>query len=77
MPVPGSNWGCGQRRKATAPHPKSASCGRESDNTFLPRWTLANYYFRHDDLAKFWFWAKQSAAMVYGDAQPLFLFVRR
>jgi hypothetical protein len=44
----------------------------EVDKKFLPRWTLANYYFRHYDAAMFWFWAKQAAAMVYGDAQPLF-----
>jgi tetratricopeptide (TPR) repeat protein len=44
----------------------------EADRKFLPRWTLANYYFRHDDRAMFWFWARQGAAMVYGDAQPLF-----
>jgi hypothetical protein len=44
----------------------------EVDKEFLPRWTLANYYFRHDDLAMFWFWSKQAAAMVYGDALPMF-----
>jgi hypothetical protein len=44
----------------------------EVDKKFLPRWTLANYYFRHYDAAMFWFWAKEAAAMVYGDAQPLF-----
>ncbi len=42
------------------------------DKKFLPRWTLANYYFRHYDEAMFWLWAKAAAAMVYGDAQPLF-----
>ena len=46
--------------------------GAEVDKTFLPRWTLANYYFRHDDPARFWFWAKETAAMIYGDATPLF-----
>ena len=49
----------------------------KTDHTFLPRWTLANYYFRHDDLVKFWFWARQAATMVYGDAQPLFLLCGR
>jgi len=44
----------------------------EVNREFLPRWTLANYYYRHDDVSKFWFWAKEAAAMVYGDAQPLF-----
>ena len=41
------------------------------DHQFLPRWTLANYYFRHDDAPGFWLWAKQAAAVVY-DPQPLF-----
>lgn len=42
------------------------------DRMFLPRWTLANYHFRRGDQAMFWSWAKEAAAMVYGDAQPLF-----
>ncbi len=44
----------------------------EVDRKFLPRWTLANFYFRRDDRATFWFWAKAAAEMVYGDAQPMF-----
>jgi tetratricopeptide (TPR) repeat protein len=42
------------------------------DTKFLPRWTLANYYFRHDDVAMFWYWTRQAAAMVYGDALAMF-----
>lgn len=42
------------------------------DKTFLPRWTLANYYLRRDDRAKFWQWAKEAAPMVYGDGASLF-----
>jgi hypothetical protein len=42
------------------------------DKGFQPRWTLANYYFRHDDRAQFWVWAKDAAEMVSGDPQPLF-----
>ena len=70
----------GLRAEAEGDGARSEECllrAAKADNTFLPRWTLANYYFRHDDLAKFWFWAKQSAAMVYGDAQPLFLLCGR
>ena len=44
----------------------------DADQEFLPRWTLANYSFRHDDATGFWFWAKEAAAMAYGDAQPVF-----
>ena len=42
------------------------------DAQYLPRWSLANYYFRRNDPPRFWFWAKQAAAMAYGDPLPLF-----
>jgi tetratricopeptide (TPR) repeat protein len=42
------------------------------DNQYLPRWTLANYYFRRGESAKFWRSARQAAQMAYGDASPLF-----
>jgi tetratricopeptide (TPR) repeat protein len=44
----------------------------EADKTFLPRWTLANYYLRQEDPARFWVWAKEAAAMMYGDGASLF-----
>jgi hypothetical protein len=44
----------------------------EEDAEYLPKWTLANYYFRRNDPPRFWFWAKQAAAMAYGDPLPLF-----
>ena len=44
----------------------------EADKTYLPRWTLTNYYYRRDDWDRFWYWAKAAAPMIYGDAQPLF-----
>ena len=44
----------------------------EVDTKFLPRWTLANYYFRHGDMPRFWSWAKEAAPMLYGDAQQMF-----
>jgi hypothetical protein len=42
------------------------------DRTFLPRWTLANFYFRRDNMPKFWEWAKKSAEMPSDDVAPLF-----
>jgi len=42
------------------------------DRTLDPRWSLANYYFRQDDYPRFWHWAAEAAAMMYGDAAPLF-----
>ena len=42
------------------------------DHTFLPRWTLANFYFRRDNMPKFWEWAQKSAQMPSDDVGPLF-----
>ncbi len=44
----------------------------EVDHKYLPKWTLANYYLRRGDEAKFWFWAKGAAQVLYGDPLPLF-----
>jgi tetratricopeptide (TPR) repeat protein len=44
----------------------------EADRTYLPRWTLLNYYFRRNDSARFWYWAKAAVPMLYGDPLPLF-----
>ncbi len=44
----------------------------EVDQEYLPKWTLANYYFRRGEEDKFWFWAKSAAQMLYGDPLPLF-----
>jgi len=44
----------------------------KEDAQYLPRWTLANYYFRRNDPPRFWYWARQAAAMAYGDPLPLF-----
>src|ERR1017187_9744674 len=43
----------------------------EEDRQYLPRWTLANYYFRENRVDRFWYWAKEAAAMTYGDPTPL------
>jgi O-antigen ligase/tetratricopeptide (TPR) repeat protein len=32
------------------------------DRTWLPRWTLANFYFRQSDEAEFWKWSKAAAS---------------
>jgi hypothetical protein len=42
------------------------------DATFLPGWSLANFYFRHANPDRFWFWAQKAAYMVPDDATPLF-----
>ena len=43
-----------------------------ADRTYLPAWTLANYYFRRSDATRFWTWARKAAAVSPGDLQPLF-----
>jgi len=65
----------GLRAEAEGDEPRAQQCllrAAEVDRKFLPRWTLANYYLRHNDAARVWVWAKDAAAMVYGDARPLF-----
>ena len=42
------------------------------DSTFLPSWSLANFYFRQQNAARFWYWAQKAAQMVPDDATPLF-----
>jgi tetratricopeptide (TPR) repeat protein len=41
------------------------------DRLYVPAWTLANFYFRRGDAAKFWPWAKRAAALTYDDYRPL------
>lgn len=42
------------------------------DHTYLPRWSLANYYLRRNDMPAFWTWARSAAEMPSGDIGPLF-----
>ena len=54
----------GDRKKAEASLLQAA----EIDHLYLPRWTLANYYFRAGDLPRFWTWARRAAGMAYEPA---------
>jgi hypothetical protein len=53
--------------KAAAPHRRVPLAAAKRTIRFCRdgRWRTI---ISGDDLAKFWFWAKQSAEMVYGDA---------
>lgn len=44
------------------------------DHTFLPRWSLANFYFRRGNIPAFWTWAKSAAQLPSGtvNLRPLF-----
>ena len=42
------------------------------DHTYLPRWSLANFYFRRDEMPAFWNWARSAAQMPSDDIGPLF-----
>jgi hypothetical protein len=44
----------------------------EVDKTYLPRWTLANYYARRGQTDIFWQWAVLAAQRIHGDPVPLF-----
>jgi tetratricopeptide (TPR) repeat protein len=41
------------------------------DKTYVPRWSLANFYFRRNSRDKFWPWLREAARMSYGDPRPL------
>lgn len=41
------------------------------DVTWMPSWSLANFYFRHQRWGAFWSWAQRAAQMVPDDATPL------
>jgi hypothetical protein len=42
-----------------------------ADATFLPSWSLANFYFRHAQPGRFWYWAQKAAQMAPDDATAL------
>lgn len=42
------------------------------DSQYLPRWSLANFYFRREDTTRFWLRAQAAAVMLYDDPKPLF-----
>jgi hypothetical protein len=44
----------------------------EVDHTYMPRWSLANFYFRRDNMPAFWAWARSAAEMPADDIGPLF-----
>ena len=44
----------------------------EVDRMYLPRWSLANFYFRQGNKDEFWRWAHKAMEMAYGDPSPLF-----
>jgi len=41
------------------------------DATYQPRWTLANFYLRHNRVDLFWVWTHQAAAIRRDDLTPL------
>jgi lipopolysaccharide biosynthesis regulator YciM len=41
------------------------------DRQYLPAWTLANFYFRHNQEESFWNWARRAAELNPGDFRPL------
>jgi hypothetical protein len=42
------------------------------DRTYLPRWSLANFYLRRNNLPAFWTWARSAAEMPSDNMRPLF-----
>jgi hypothetical protein len=44
----------------------------EVDRTYAPRWSLANFYFRRDNLPVFWIWVRRATEMPAEDIGALF-----
>ena len=42
------------------------------DHQYIPRWTLAAFYFRQQNTPQFQTWARKALEVAWGDAQPLF-----
>jgi tetratricopeptide (TPR) repeat protein len=42
------------------------------DQTYAPRWSLANFYFRRDNIPLFWTWARRATEMPAEDMSGLF-----
>ena len=51
---------------------EALSRAADADSTFLPSWSLANFYFRRQNADRFWYWAQRAAQMAPDDATPLF-----
>jgi len=51
---------------------KSLLAAFDVDRTYPPRWNLAEYYFRRNNLPAFWSWARSAADMPADDIEPLF-----
>src|ERR1700723_2413739 len=51
---------------------EALSRAADADSTFLPSWSLANFYFRQQNADRFWYWAQKAAQMAPDDATPLF-----
>ncbi len=43
------------------------------DHTYVPRWSLANFYLRQGNIPAFWTWARAAAQMPADDVGALFL----
>jgi hypothetical protein len=54
----------GDRQKAEESLLRAAG----TDQTYLPRWTLANFYARAADMPQFWVWAHRTAGMAHEPA---------
>jgi len=41
------------------------------DHQYLPSWTVANYYFRHDNREDFWRWSRAALQLNHDEPRPL------
>jgi hypothetical protein len=65
----------GLRREAAGDYPTAERLLLDAyavDDTYLPRWSLANFYLRRGSLPEFWAWARSAAQMPSDNTGPLF-----
>jgi len=75
-PYDASAWvdlGLQYEERGDIPHAESALLRAAAvDATWIPDWSLANFYYRHQRWDDFWIWARKATQMVPEDATPLF-----
>lgn len=65
----------GLRLEAAGDYPRAEKLLLDAfaiDRTFLPRWSLANFYFRRNNQPAFWTWARSAAEMPSDSTEPVF-----
>jgi hypothetical protein len=73
MPPPGSGSVSTSNGRGAQPKPNARSLHAATlDHTFLPSWTLANFYFRQARQGLFWTYARAASSVYQDDLSGVF-----